>query len=231
MVGVLNAYRFDPSPTSYQMEYGTICMDYLKRTFPGQKISSYDIALGKFPESIDECNLWIITGSSKGAYEAEPWIQRLGEFVRESHRIKRKMIGICFGHQLIAHFLGGKTEKSNKGWGVGVRTFNIIKTKPWMTPELKQVSLLFSHQDQVVELPTGAELLGTEEFCPNQMYSIGNHIFCLQGHPEFTPAFSRARLDSRIALIGKEVYDKAIQSLTQKTNAEEVGQWLKNFKT
>lgn len=229
MLGLLNAYVQSKNPPAYQREYTNICLQFLSQSLPSSKIRTYEVALGNIPATADECEMWIISGSPLGVYDEPLWIHQLGEFVRNCHQRKQKMIGICFGHQLIAHFLGGKTEKSKKGWGVGVRTFNIIRTKPWMTPPLKKVSLLFSHQDQVVKLPPTAELLAEDEFCPHQMFSIEDHIFCLQGHPEFTPAFVRDRLNSRASELSQQSYDKALESLNGKTHVIEIAQWLKRF--
>jgi GMP synthase-like glutamine amidotransferase len=98
-----------------------------------------------------------------------------------------------------------------------------------MKPELKECSLIFSHQDQVMLLPKEAELLASDSFCPNQMYSVGENIFCLQGHPEFTRDFAKERLDTRFKLIGEEKYAAAVASLKQKTDSAEVGNWIRNF--
>jgi GMP synthase-like glutamine amidotransferase len=229
VIGLLNAYRHEENAPPYQREYGPMCMAFLNRTFPDTKVAMYDVGLGKLPKSVNECDLWIITGSPKAAYGKESWIKNLGLFVQESHKSQRKMIGICFGHQLIAHYLGGKTESAASGWGVGVQTFDVIANKPWMKPPLKQISLIFSHQDQVVKLPTGAVHLAEDTRCIYQMYSIGNHIFCLQGHPEFTAEFARGRYDSRVATIGQEKYNVAVESLVSPTNSFEVGQWMRAF--
>lgn len=229
MIGLLNAYRFEENAPAYQREYGPMFMAFLNRHFPNQSIAMYDVGLGMLPSSVNECDLWFISGSPKAAYGKEPWIQKLGEFVRLSHEAQRKMIGICFGHQLIAHYLGGKADRAPGGWGVGVQKFNIVKEKSWMIPKLTEVSLLFSHQDQVLQLPRGAEHLGENSSCAYQMYSIGNHILCLQGHPEFTVDFARGRLDSRVASLGQEKYNLATMTLSNPTNSQDIGSWFKKF--
>ncbi len=231
MIGLLNAYLFEHQAQSYQREYGPMFLNFLKTALPDQPVRVYNVGLGELPKTTGECNGWIVTGSSKGAYDNDPWVTALGAFIQTLDREKRKLIGVCFGHQLIAHYLGGRTEKSTKGWGVGVRNFKIDQHKPWMQPQLQSCSLLFSHQDQVVKLPNGAELLGHDEFCPNQMYSIANHIFSFQGHPEFTPQFAKDRLDTRMNLIGQDTYSRAIASLGLKTNAHEIGEWMQLFLT
>jgi GMP synthase-like glutamine amidotransferase len=139
------------------------------------------------------------------------------------------MLGICFGHQVLAHALGGRAEKSRKGYGVGVHTIAMHQRKPWMQPFLKEVSLLYSHQDQVVVLPPGADLLGGNEFCPNAMFSIGDTVLGIQGHPEFEPAYEKAIMDLRVEIIGRERYQKAVASLIRPADEETAGKWMVNF--
>ena len=73
---------------------------------------------GTFPGSVNDADVWLITGSPFGVYEDHPWIYRLIEFVKLIYNAQVHMIGICFGHQIIAQALGGKVEKSMNGWFV-----------------------------------------------------------------------------------------------------------------
>lgn len=227
-IGAINAYHHDPSNPQYQLDYSKLFVDFLKRSLPGTEITQYKVGLGNFPKDMNECDGYVISGSPKGAYDKDEWILKLQEFIREAHKTKKKIFGICFGHQIIAQALGGKTEKSVNGWGVGVASFKIKKETPWMSG-LSDCSLLFSHQDQVVKLPPDATLLAESEFCPNQMFSIGSHIYSMQGHPEFSPEFAKDRLDTRIEKVGKDKYEQALKTLYNPTNANEVGAWVKRF--
>ena len=150
--------------------------------------SDFHVAGSIFPPSIDTCDAYIITGSPSGAYESDPWISRLQEFIREAHAAGKKLVGICFGHQVLAQALGGHVEKSEKGFGFGTREFVVSAEKPWMSDYKPSCRLYFSHQDQVMTLPTNAELLAGDEFCPNGMYAIGDQVLGVQGHPEFDVA-------------------------------------------
>ncbi len=229
MIGILNAYHFDFSPGNYQEHYNQDIKDFLTRTFSGEPIRDYKIARGEWPLSFDECRLWVITGSSKGAYDDVPWIHQLVQWIIGAHSRKRKILGICFGHQIIAQALGGKVEKSAKGWGVGVRSFEVVNLKPWMKPAQSKLDLIFSHQDQVVQLPPGADLLAQSEFCTNQMFQIGEHILTMQGHPEFSVEFAKGRLDVRQELIGRKVYEKAVSSLSLARDDRILSQWIREF--
>jgi GMP synthase-like glutamine amidotransferase len=229
MIGILNAYHFDPTPGTYQDEYNRLIMAFAKKAFPDQQIRNYDIALGKWPASIDECDAWIITGSAKAAYDSDPWITELKKWILDLDRNKKKLVGICFGHQVIAAALGGEVTKSPKGWGVGVKDFKILKPQPWMKPALQQVHLLFSHQDQVTKMPDQAKLLAEDSFCEFQMYQIGEHILTMQGHPEFSSAFAKARLISRKEKVAPETFEKAMGSFENPKDDEVLAQWIRNF--
>lgn len=197
---------------------------------PQMEIKSYLVAQGEFPNNIDECEGYIITGSPASSYDPEPWIIKLEEFIRQCNSHQKKLLGICFGHQIIAKALGGEVVKSDKGWGVGVMPIEVVEYKPWMSPQDKnQYNMLYSHQDQVIKLPEAATLLAASNFCPISAYSIGEHIFSLQGHPEFTRDYAKKRYDSREEKLGKQTYQQAIATLSNPTDEILIGKWILNF--
>jgi GMP synthase (glutamine-hydrolysing) len=232
MIGVLNAYHYDAS-AAYQEEYSKLFLDFVEKVFPEKKgrIKEYKVAQGVFPASVDECDVWFMTGSPMSVYDDVPWVKKLAAFTQEIHARKKMLVAICFGHQMVAHALGGKVSRSPKGWGVGVRTFEIEEQRRWMSPSDKKISLIFSHQDQVDELPPGAERLATSEFCPNQMSQIGEHIITLQGHPEFSPQFAKDRLSSRREKMPGPTYETAMQSFERDNDYKKMISWIRNFIT
>lgn len=228
MLGILNVTQFDPED-ELQAGYRPMLEDFLTTVFPGKELKFYEIPAGDFPQRIDECNMWIITGSAKSASEELPWILRLKEFIQNCHQSKTKLVGICFGHQLIALALGGWSERSPKGWDAGVREFRFLAQKNWMSPPLEKGSLIVSHQDQVEELPEGAVHLAESEFCKFEMFSIGEHILGIQGHPDFTPAHALKLYNSREKQLGPELYKKAVDSLSHGTCALDIWKWIRIF--
>lgn len=232
MIGILNAYHFDPTADGkYQEEYTRLFIEFVKSAFPEQKneVKEYKVAQGQFPASVFDCDLWFITGSPKSVYDDLPWVHQLTSFTQELHKNRRKLIGVCFGHQMVAHALGGKVSKSPKGWGVGIRDFQVTQRQPWMNADDKNISLIFSHQDQVDQLAPGAELLATDEFCPNQVAQIGSHILSFQGHPEFSEAFAKDRLVSRKDKMPLATFETAMNSFGKKNDYEKLANWIRNF--
>jgi GMP synthase-like glutamine amidotransferase len=227
MIGFLNAYHYESDPYTYQKQYAPMAMDYLNK-YLSNGVKEYAVGLGTFPQDIRECEGWIISGSPASCYDQESWILKLIDFVKECHKNKVKVLGICFGHQLLAHALGGNVERSSKGWGVGIRDFKIVDNIKWSNGNKEDVSLLFFHQDQVVKLPSNAKLIASDDFCPNQMFSIEDHILGIQGHPEFTKEYSKFRCDSNAQKIG-EAYELSITSLSKETDDEYFGNIIKSF--
>jgi GMP synthase-like glutamine amidotransferase len=175
----------------------------------------YDVVAGELPASTKECDGWLITGSRASAYDDEAWIHALSAFVRDLHAAHAPTVGICFGHQLLAHALGGRVEKAASGWGVGAH---------FVDGEVPG-RLLFMHQDQVVELPAGAEVLGASAHCPVAMFSFDSMVG-VQGHPEFSVAFEQALIDAREARIGADATTAALASLQEPTDEDAVARWL-----
>ena len=174
-------------------------------------------------------NGYIITGSKMSVYEEIGWIKQLGEFVQELHKKKKKLIGICFGHQLVAHFLGGKTQKSDKGWGIGIHESILTDSAKHYGIEGQNYNLVCSHQDQVVKPAPSSVILASSEFCPYSMLQIEDHILTFQGHPEFSKDFSRSLLSLRKNDFEENSYQEGLDSLTKNTDAHEVGKWIVNF--
>ncbi|MEQ8897370.1 MAG: type 1 glutamine amidotransferase [Roseovarius sp.] len=144
----------------------------------GFEFETYDVVGEEYPDAPDACDGWLITGSKHGAYEDHPWIPPLEEFIRAVHASGQPMIGVCFGHQIIAQALGGKVIKYPGGWSVGRTEYDL---------DGETLALNAWHQDQVVELPQGAEVIGKSDFCANAALVYGDRILTIQPHPEFSP--------------------------------------------
>jgi GMP synthase-like glutamine amidotransferase len=212
-LGILNAFPPDENIIDWHGTPVDAYIRFLELVQPPFEYVGYDVAGGQFPDSLDACDAYLVTGSPKGVYDADEWIAELAAFIRDAYQAGKKLVGICFGHQILAHALGGHSDRSEKGWGLGIKTFDISEQKSWMTPGLAQCSLHFAHQDQVVRLPPGAELLGGNAFCPNLFFTIDDRVLGLQAHPEFSIVMMQDVLASRKNILGKHVYQAAVRSM------------------
>ena len=193
-------------------------------------LHEYRITEGDFPQSTDACDAYLITGSPRGAYEQEPWIAQLSRFIVDVYAARQRMVGVCFGHQILAHALGGRAEKSTKGWGMGLRTVGIVDERAWMQPALSHGAFHFCHQDQVVQLPAAADRLAGNDFCPNGMFVIGDRVLGLQAHPEFTTSVMAKAIELLAPDAGAVTAHAAAASLHGRAADNRVmAQWIRNF--
>lgn len=189
----------------------------------------YDVQAGEYPADIDECDAYVTTGSRASVYEEQAWIKGLSDFLLQLHHHKKKLVGICFGHQLIAQALHGKTEPAAQGWGIGVKVAPVLSKKPWMEPPLEAFNILASHKDQVTLLPPGAEQIAGSDFCPNSAYTVGNHILCFQGHPEFSKEYAETLMRHRAAQYDEAMLAEGLISFQLPVHDKEIAQWIWHF--
>jgi len=151
---------------------------------------------GEWPESPEACEAYIVTGSACGVYDPEPWIGELMGFLRAA-KGRAKLVGVCFGHQAMAQAFGGEVVKSPKGWGIGAHDYRIVSQEPWMDGAAA-IRLPASHQDQVVALPPGAEVIAASDFTPMGALAWRDQpAISIQLHPEFEPDYAKALIEAR----------------------------------
>lgn len=228
-LGILKTDAVRPEWVPEFGEYPDMFMALLSRASPELEFVVYDVQEGEYPADIDEVDAYLMTGSKSSVYEDEPWIADLIEFVRELHARRKKLVGICFGHQMVAQALGGRTEKSPKGWGVGLHTHTFNSQPEWHDGEHHDLDILVSHQDQVVDVADGAQVLAGSEFCENAVTQLGDHILTFQGHPEFIPAYASAIMNVRRDTIGESAYENGMDSLSGTHQGDRVARWIHNF--
>jgi GMP synthase-like glutamine amidotransferase len=222
----LGLLQCDHVQEALQPEFG----DYdgmFQRWLPGDW-RVYDLTKGERPAEMDECDAYITTGSKASVYDDELWVNGFAQLVRDIHAANKPFLGVCFGHQMMAHALGGAVAKSPKGWGIGIHEFRVVHKEAWMQPPLENVRVLMSCQDQVEQLPPGAKVLAGNEFCPVGIYQVGN-MLGVQGHPEFTVEYSEALMLKRVDRIGAEKVAAAQATLRLGAHSAEFAKWALAF--
>jgi len=226
--GILNEKfvgHFDP----YPVMFATL----LDSAGPGLEFRTYSVIHGEMPGSTSECDGWLITGSRYGAYEKLDWMLALEVFIREIHRDSVPLVGICFGHQIIAQALGGEVVKSDRGWGIGLHSYQIDEARDWMGDAPEQVDLYAFHQDQVVKLPPQSSVFSSSDFCPYAGLSYGDSIISVQAHPEFEEDYELALINTFGGnRVPQAVADEALENMLvkeQKADTQVLASWLAAF--
>jgi GMP synthase-like glutamine amidotransferase len=192
----------------------------------GLPATSYGVEAGEFPGDPGAHDAYLITGSPAGVYEGLPWIADLIAFLRRA-KGRAKLVGVCFGHQVMAQAFGGHVEKSAKGWGAGLMSYPIVARQPWMD-DAPVVAIPASHQDQVVQQPPRTEVVASSLFTPYAALAWTDQpAISFQAHPEFSPAFAKALIEQRYDRVPDP--DAAIASLDAPNDNERVGRWIGRF--
>jgi GMP synthase-like glutamine amidotransferase len=192
---------------------------------PEFEMERFHIEAGELPVDPAAHAAYLITGSPAGVYDPLPWIAPLQEFIRAAS--EARMVGICFGHQVMAEALGGHVEKSDKGWGAGLHQYEIVRREPWMNGETS-VAAPASHQDQVVAQPPNTDVVATSSFTPYAGLAWTDRpAISFQFHPEFSPAFAKALIEKRYDIVPEP--DAAIASLDAPNDSARVAAWIRRF--
>ena len=212
----------------YQKKHGDYT-DMFARLFPSFQWKYYDVINGQLPADLNECKVYMATGSRHSVYENINWINKMKKIIRELAAADKYFIGFCFGHQLLGEALGGKVEKSPNGWSAGVQEFSITEKRNWMMPFKNNLNLLMMCQDQVVQLPPGGRVLASSTKCPVGILQVGNKMLGIQAHPEFTREYDRLLMELREERMGPAVVTNGIKSLEKEIHPKLIRDWVINF--
>ena len=188
-----------------------------------------------FPNHLDYYDGYLISGSAYGVYDDAPFIPRLIDLIKQIHRTKKPLFGVCFGHQIIAHALGGQAKKWDNGWVLGTIEVTLTKLpdwveeKDWIDAKGNKINLIHVHQDQVTKLPRGATLIGTASHCKNAAFIIGDTVFAVQGHPEFDVPYTDALVGLLENRAGESQVKAARKSLSTPHDGVRVANWILAF--
>jgi GMP synthase-like glutamine amidotransferase len=214
--------------------YGQMFERMLQRADTSFTCTPYRVYENAFPSGPNAHSGWIISGSKYGVYEDHNWIPPLENFIRQAVAQRVPVAGFCFGHQIMAQALGGRVEKSEKGWGLGVQDYPIQQAQHWMSDARTDFSSVAVHQDQVIDPPEGATVLASSTFCPHAMLAYGKaqapHAISVQPHPEFDTDFVKDLIASRRGTVFEnETADHATSTLSKPVDNDQWSHWVVNF--
>ena len=220
-IGILLCGSFSET---LEAEFGPYC-GMIRRLLGSRSARVFDVRKRELPESTSACEAYVITGSSAGVYDDLPWIRDLIAFLRNA-RGRSKLIGICFGHQVMAQAFGGSAVKSPKGWGIGLHRYE-LPARPYWMDDAAAVAIPASHKDQVVALPSDVRVIASSAFTPYAGLDYGDAI-SFQFHPEFSRPFAAALIKAKRERY-PDLVASAVQSHLQPDDCARVGRWIGRF--
>lgn len=225
---ILDNDHLDPAAQPRWHSYGHMTQALLRAAGFAGEVDIFIARDGLYPLDWSAYQAVILTGSRSDAFGDEPWVQTLRDHVSARLDAGQKLVGICFGHQLIAHCLGAPVGRAPQGWGVGRTVYEWLGPTE-VTQGQRDITLLASHQDQVLALPAGAKLLARNAHCPVAAYAVGEQVLCVQPHPEFDADYSAYLLETRRERYGPELYERSIAALRPEHDGLAYGRYVLSF--
>ncbi len=217
----------DIVPEELSVNHGTYPEMY-QRLLNEFEVVPYRVFEGEFPH-ISDYQAFICSGSRLSVYDDVDWIRELSEYLQQLYKEGKRFVGICFGHQMIAHALGGMVEKAPTGYLIGVHSFSFTETPFWILKPNNPFNILMMCQDQIKELPENSTILAANNYCPIGMFTVGSNFLGIQGHPEFSKAFDKAIYDRRKDRISGEKRIAADESMATTVDKTFLQQLIRNF--
>jgi len=152
----------------------------------------------------------VVTGSSAMVSHRETWSESTAEWLCGAVQRATPVLGICYGHQLLAHALGGRVGPNPRGRQIG--TIRVELAEKAQDDALlagfgDSLRAHTTHAEAVLELPDGAVRLGSSQRDPNTAFRVGNAAWGVQFHPEFDAHVMKRYLEERRELLVAEEFD------------------------
>ncbi|HVI52610.1 MAG TPA: type 1 glutamine amidotransferase [Candidatus Sulfotelmatobacter sp.] len=220
LIGILETGRPAPSLAAEHGTYTAMVATLLSAGDGVLQFENFAVLENEFPESVEACDGYVVTGSRFSAMDETPWMLHLEQFLRDAVDKDRPVFGICFGHQILAKALGGEVRQAEQGWQLGLKTYQVVKRPDWMADAPDTLRINAIHQDQVVRAPDGAEIIATSPQCPVAGLVYGDKAVSLQAHPEFTLDFEKDLLKTYTGVTLPKDLGKAAQESVKAKDAE-----------
>ncbi|MCR8723064.1 type 1 glutamine amidotransferase [Frigidibacter sp. ROC022] len=220
-IGILQCGHFMPEVAERHGDYTAL----YSRLLAGQgfDFQTWSVVDMEFPLDVHAADGWLLSGSKHGAYEDLPFIKPLEDFIRRAYKARVPMVGICFGHQIMAQALGGKVAKFEGGWAIGRQSYDF--------DGLGTVALNAWHQDQIIEPPPGARVIARNDFCAYPALAYEGPALSVQPHPEFDNPTLADLVRFRRGAPGysEEIMDRAEAGTAQPVDNEALARMIGDF--
>ena len=232
-LGILEAGPVHADLVDQHGEYVDVFRRFLAPRDSSLAFAKYAVHRDGPPADPMEQDAWLISGSRYGVYEDHSWIEPLKGFIRDCRDAGKPMIGVCFGHQIMAEALGGKAEKSHKGWGLGPHRYEYLGGPSWMTTPANGLTIHALHQDQVTSLPPDSAVIAQSGFCecaavvygdPERPYGIS-----IQAHPEFGDDFIGGVIQARSDDLPSDLVSRARADIGVGLDRDWAAEWFLSF--
>jgi len=233
LIGILETGRPAPALASEHGTYTAMVATLLSAGDGVMQFKNFAVLEDQFPQGVEDCDGYVVTGSRFSAMDETPWMLRLEQFLRDAIARKRPVFGICFGHQILAKALGGEVRQAEQGWQLGLQSYQVTQKPDWMADAPESLRMNAIHQDQVVRAPAGAELIATAPNCPIAGLVYGEDAVSFQAHPEFTLDFERSLLATYAGVtLPKDEAKAALETVKAKgaeTDSSQIAQMIRRF--
>lgn len=224
-IGVIVTGRSRGALAERHGEYPDMFARLLAEALPEARLTPYWIVDGAPLPEPEAAEAWLITGSRHGVYDDLPWIAPVKRWLRAVRAARRPLIGVCFGHQIMAEAFGGAAGKHPGGWRFGRERYETFALPAWAEAARAPLALHAVHQDQVSRVPEDATVWARAEDCEVAGLLYGDperpEALSIQPHPEFDAAFSKdlAELLRRDEVVPRELADRALAGYGGATDA------------
>lgn len=207
-------------------DYEHMYAEMLQGADPTVRTRTYDVVAGELPAHPTECDAWIITGARYDSYRDDAWIVALREFIVRVREHRARTVGVCFGHQVVAHALGGRAEPAGE-WKAGPHLL-VVEATEWF--EGGEVTIHAMHQDIVSTVPPGARTIGQGATAEHPIYVVDDTILGIQDHPEYDVDYIAALIEARRERMGHDTAEDALARVASvATHNDVVGRWIVDF--